>query len=39
MINMNNEENAIVQNDELINKKTKNVPRPEERRDVDTDGF
>ena len=26
------------QNDELINKKTKSVPRPEERRDVDTDG-
>lgn len=38
MVNMNNEENAIVQNDELINKKTKSVPRPEERRDVDTDG-
>ena len=38
MINMDNEENAIVQDDQLLNKKTKSIPKPEERRDVDTDG-
>ena len=37
MSELENQDKAIVDNDELLNKKTQSVPRPREQKDIDTE--
>ncbi|WP_300924745.1 hypothetical protein [uncultured Clostridium sp.] len=38
MSDINNEEQAIINDTNVLNKKTKSIPIPEQRKDIDTEG-